>query len=186
MNGGSVVIPALTRWGLSAHADLVYRTLTGGSWSTAHLARQLGVAPHTVKRACDELVACGAVRYAGSAGGERIWRAMPVDHVLDRLSRRTGATAQAARPAPAKMVIHDRCPAAAAQPLTPRERAVVRSLLAGHTDATIARMLGVSARTVQYTIRSLMDRLGVTTRFALGHALGRLGHDFPADRPPPS
>ncbi|MBG6135836.1 helix-turn-helix domain-containing protein [Longispora fulva] len=63
-------------------------------------------------------------------------------------------------------------------PLNPREQAIMRLLLEGHTDAAMARTLGLSARTLQYTIRSVMDRLGVNTRFALGHALGRLGHDL--------
>ena len=59
-----------------------------------------------------------------------------------------------------------------------REKALVELLAAGHTDASAARRLGVSPRTVSYTLQSLMDRLEVENRFQLGLALGTLGtHD---------
>jgi DNA-binding NarL/FixJ family response regulator len=58
---------------------------------------------------------------------------------------------------------------------TARERALVELLAAGHTDASAARRLGVSPRTVSYTLQSLMDRLEVENRFQLGLALGTLG-----------
>lgn len=57
--------------------------------------------------------------------------------------------------------------------LTPRERAVIRLLAVGRTDASAARELGLSLRTVAYVLRGLMDRLHVETRFQLGLALGR-------------
>jgi DNA-binding NarL/FixJ family response regulator len=79
---------------------------------------------------------------------------------------------------------------------SPREKALVELLAAGHTDASAARRLGVSPRTVSYTLQSLMDRLEVENRFQLGLALGTLGtqedDDRPSapyaaqDRPPPS
>ncbi len=56
-----------------------------------------------------------------------------------------------------------------------REKALVELLAAGHTDASAARRLGVSPRTVSYTLQSLMDRLDVENRFQLGLALGTLG-----------
>ena len=63
--------------------------------------------------------------------------------------------------------------------LTARERALVELLAAGHTDASAARRLGCSPRTVSYTLRALMDRLGVENRFQLGLALGgALGGDL--------
>ena len=58
---------------------------------------------------------------------------------------------------------------------SPREKALVELLAAGHTDASAARRLGVSPRTVSYTLQSLMDRLEVENRFQLGLALGTLG-----------
>lgn len=48
----------------------------------------------------------------------------------------------------------------------------MRLLVAGHTDAVVAERLGISPRTIAYTMRSLMDRLGVENRFQLGLILG--------------
>ncbi|MFJ6195518.1 LuxR C-terminal-related transcriptional regulator [Micromonospora sp. NPDC092111] len=59
--------------------------------------------------------------------------------------------------------------------LTPRERALVALLAAGHTDTTAAQRLNVSLRTVAYTLRALMDRLGVENRFQLALLLGAAG-----------
>ncbi|MFY1632081.1 LuxR C-terminal-related transcriptional regulator [Solwaraspora sp. WMMB335] len=59
--------------------------------------------------------------------------------------------------------------------LTPREQALVALLAAGHTDATAARELQLSLRTVAYTMRNLMDRLGVENRFQLAILLGACG-----------
>ncbi len=59
--------------------------------------------------------------------------------------------------------------------LTTRERSLVELLAAGHTDTVVSRRLGISARTIGYTLRSLMDRLNVENRFQLGLALGSQG-----------
>ncbi|WP_326553794.1 helix-turn-helix transcriptional regulator [Micromonospora sp. NBC_01813] len=59
--------------------------------------------------------------------------------------------------------------------LTPREQALVALLAAGHTDASAAEELRLSLRTVAYTIRNLMDRLGVENRFQLAVLLGASG-----------
>jgi DNA-binding NarL/FixJ family response regulator len=56
--------------------------------------------------------------------------------------------------------------------LDPREHTLVGLLAQGHTDASAATELRVSARTVSTIVRSLMDRLGVENRFQLGVALG--------------
>ncbi len=56
--------------------------------------------------------------------------------------------------------------------LTPRERLIVVMLTEGHTDAAIAAKLDLSVRTIAYTLSSLMDRYGVSTRFQLGLRLG--------------
>jgi DNA-binding CsgD family transcriptional regulator len=61
--------------------------------------------------------------------------------------------------------------------LTPRERAIVASLAAGCTDANAAAQLGLSVRTIAYTVRGLMDRYGVQNRFQLGLVLGSAGVD---------
>ncbi|GAA4723977.1 helix-turn-helix domain-containing protein [Phytohabitans rumicis] len=58
--------------------------------------------------------------------------------------------------------------------LDPREQALVKLLAQGHTDATAARELRISTRSVSSIVRTLMDRLGVDNRFQLGLALGAL------------
>lgn len=58
--------------------------------------------------------------------------------------------------------------------LTSREKAIVALLAQGHTDAASAQRLGMSTRSLTYTLRALMDRLGVDNRFQLGLALGAL------------
>jgi DNA-binding CsgD family transcriptional regulator len=65
--------------------------------------------------------------------------------------------------------------------LTQREKAVVALLAEGHTDATAARRLGMSTRSVTYTLRALMDRFGVENRFQLGLALGAMKAATPPD-----
>jgi DNA-binding CsgD family transcriptional regulator len=55
------------------------------------------------------------------------------------------------------------------------ERVMLGLLMAGLTDAAIARTLGISARSVRRHVAALEDRAGVTTRFALGAAAVRLG-----------
>ncbi|MFY1694170.1 LuxR C-terminal-related transcriptional regulator [Solwaraspora sp. WMMA2101] len=59
--------------------------------------------------------------------------------------------------------------------LTPREQALVALLASGHTDASAAEELRLSLRTVAYTMRNLMDRLGVENRFQLAILLGASG-----------
>lgn len=61
--------------------------------------------------------------------------------------------------------------------LNARERAIVSMLAAGHTDATTSEQLGLSARTIAYTLRSLMDRYGAQNRFQLGMMLGAYATD---------
>ena len=58
--------------------------------------------------------------------------------------------------------------------LTARERSLIHLLALGHTDATAARELQISPRSVSNILRALMDQLGVENRFQLGLALGAL------------
>jgi DNA-binding CsgD family transcriptional regulator len=69
--------------------------------------------------------------------------------------------------------------------LDPRERELVELLARGHTDASAARELRISARSVSYVLRGLMDRLGVDNRFQLGLALGAMRATQPAPPPTP-
>jgi DNA-binding CsgD family transcriptional regulator len=66
-------------------------------------------------------------------------------------------------------------------PVTPVERAILGLMMAGTTDATIARTLGISPRSVRRHVAALEERAGVTNRFALGAAAARL--DWLADQP---
>lgn len=59
--------------------------------------------------------------------------------------------------------------------LSERERDLLRLLALGHTDASAARAMRLSPRTVSNTLRHLMDRLGVGNRFQLGLAAGARG-----------
>ncbi len=65
--------------------------------------------------------------------------------------------------------------------LSNREQVLVRLLAMGHTDQSAALELRLSVRTVAYTMRHLMDRLGVENRFQLALLLGAAGA---APRPP--
>jgi DNA-binding CsgD family transcriptional regulator len=56
--------------------------------------------------------------------------------------------------------------------LSPRESALLGLLAVGHTDQSAAEELGLSPRTVAYTMRTLMDRVGVQNRFQLALVLG--------------
>jgi DNA-binding CsgD family transcriptional regulator len=56
--------------------------------------------------------------------------------------------------------------------LTPREKALVALLAAGHSEESAAAELGVSRRTVLYALRAMMDRVGVHNRFQLALILG--------------
>lgn len=55
------------------------------------------------------------------------------------------------------------------------QNAVLNLLAQGMTDATIARVLGVSPRSVRRQVAALQERAGVGSRFALGAAAVRLG-----------
>lgn len=63
-------------------------------------------------------------------------------------------------------------------PLTPREKAVLTSLVAGRSNKEIAREMGISHRTVEVHRASLMTRLGVrnlaeAVRMGLAAGLGQ-------------
>jgi DNA-binding NarL/FixJ family response regulator len=53
------------------------------------------------------------------------------------------------------------------------EDTIITLLAAGVKDEAIARQLGVSPHTVRRRIAALCKRLGVTTRFQAGLALGQ-------------
>lgn len=57
--------------------------------------------------------------------------------------------------------------------MTARQRAVAAGLVAGETDAAIARKLRVSVRTVAAEVRFLMDALGASSRYQASVRLHR-------------
>lgn len=69
--------------------------------------------------------------------------------------------------------------------LTPRERAILALLAEGHTDETTAAQLGLSRRTVAYTVADLMERHGARNRFQLGLFLSDLNTPTTDDDPEP-
>jgi DNA-binding CsgD family transcriptional regulator len=69
--------------------------------------------------------------------------------------------------------------------LTAREQTIVGLLAQGHTDGVVAQRIGISQRTIAYTMRALMDRLGVENRFQLGLILGAARATEPFVEPDP-
>ncbi|WP_412540496.1 helix-turn-helix transcriptional regulator [Longispora sp. K20-0274] len=65
--------------------------------------------------------------------------------------------------------------------LSPREAAIIALLSSGHTDASVAAELGISVRTIAYTVSDLMNRCGVSNRFQLGLVLGAHGTTPPKE-----
>ncbi len=65
--------------------------------------------------------------------------------------------------------------AATVGPLETRDRLILTLLASGATDASIARQIRASQRTVERRIKALMERLGVTTRFQAGVQAARMG-----------
>lgn len=59
--------------------------------------------------------------------------------------------------------------------LTAQDREVLRQLADGHTDALIARKLGISVRTARRMIAELATRLGARSRFQLGVRVAEVG-----------
>lgn len=59
--------------------------------------------------------------------------------------------------------------------LNRRDKAILTLLAAGAADATIARQCGISQRTVERRVRSLMNSLGAGTRFQAGVQAARHG-----------
>jgi DNA-binding CsgD family transcriptional regulator len=59
--------------------------------------------------------------------------------------------------------------------LTPAQQAVLEFMAAGLTDAKIGRQTGMSTTTVRRHITAIMNRLGVSSRFAAGAAAQRKG-----------
>ncbi|WP_093792186.1 LuxR C-terminal-related transcriptional regulator [Streptomyces sp. cf124] len=59
--------------------------------------------------------------------------------------------------------------------ITPRQRAIARLLVEGHTDTAIADRLGLNVRTARLHIAKLAAQLGSESRAQLGYLIGRSG-----------
>lgn len=59
--------------------------------------------------------------------------------------------------------------------VTPRQRAIARLLVEGHTDTAIADRLGLNVRTARLHIAKLAAHLGSESRAQLGYLIGRSG-----------
>lgn len=78
-------IPSLTRWGLSADADLVFRTLSiYGPREAGWLAGELGIGRARLHSALSDLHQAGAVRQSTGAG-RKVWCAVTADAALASL-----------------------------------------------------------------------------------------------------
>lgn len=88
-------IPTLTRWGVSAHGDLVYRMLTAfGAKSDAALARTLKLPVKKVRAGLEELHGLGAAAVLPGPH-ERVWRATSPATVVTVLRARQARLAGA-------------------------------------------------------------------------------------------
>lgn len=64
---------------------------------------------------------------------------------------------------------------AAPETIASRDAIIMKLLASGATDSTITRRLGISQRTVERRVRSIMDGLGAETRFQAGVEAVRQG-----------
>jgi DNA-binding NarL/FixJ family response regulator len=72
-------------------------------------------------------------------------------------------------------VAADISPPAQEVQLDRRDTQILSLLSDGRTDATIARLSGISQRTVERRVRVLMNQLGAATRFQAGVQASRRG-----------
>jgi DNA-binding CsgD family transcriptional regulator len=61
------------------------------------------------------------------------------------------------------------------EPLTPKEREVVRLVVTGRTLAEVGEALGVSRNTVHFHVKNIYDKLRVGSRVELALVAARLG-----------
>jgi len=120
--------------------------------------------------AADDFASGGYALWAGEAAAEasRLYRAagdLPAARAMDAVV--LGAV-RSCGPAAAHLAV------TGADRLTPREVEVALLAAKGRSDRDIAAALGVSIRTVQAHLRSVFQKLDLTSRTSLADALGLL------------
>ncbi|MFF8828103.1 helix-turn-helix domain-containing protein [Streptomyces sp. NPDC015131] len=172
--------------GLDEGQEAAYRALVGlGAAAAGDLARRLDLPEAEAERLLRRLESSGlAVR--ARARPEGCWEPAPPGPALGALVARRRHELERAERAAARLDEEYRAEdrAGAAGPAAPdgTDLEILALLLAGLTDASVAKQLGLGLRTVQRRVRGLMEAAGVTTRLQLGWAAYRLGW-VAGDRP---
>src|SRR5688572_25846901 len=95
-----IPVPSLTKWGVSAQADLVYRTLTTlGPHRIVEMNRSLDLPRQTIRSALDELHAVGGVAPESAVlrTDDRLWMASSPRTFIAALKERREREARAMR-----------------------------------------------------------------------------------------
>jgi DNA-binding CsgD family transcriptional regulator len=85
---------------------------------------------------------------------------------MDAFAERARVELRAAGELASNRAVHN------ADDLTPQELQIARLASEGSSNAEIAARLFISASTVEYHLRKVFRKLGITTRVRIGHALG--------------
>ncbi|MET9954787.1 LuxR C-terminal-related transcriptional regulator [Streptomyces sp. NPDC006339] len=143
----------------------------------------LGAEVRTVPEVFERLIICDRSVAFVPVGEDRGRAALEIRHpaVVRILARAFEQTWAQATPVD---------PAAAARPeivLSEVQLTILRAIVDGQTDETVARRLGVSRRTIGDHVRRISERLGSHSRAQLGYLLASSGlvtpETFPAGRP---
>jgi DNA-binding NarL/FixJ family response regulator len=103
----------------------------------------------------------GAVR-AGARG--YVLKGAPVDEIARAIRAVHAGGSYLASPVAAKILRQMRSPRRATTTLSDRERTVLREVAAGRSTKQIARVLGITERTVKFHVASIMNKLGADNR----------------------
>lgn len=160
-------------------AIVVDRNLLGDPAVTRELERQaasgarvrvMGAVPFGIVTADDRAAAVDLTQHDSAGGGGFLVRRAAVVAGMNALVDIGSTRGITLRPREEEDSGADR-----GMPADDRDRRILGLLATGATDQMIARSLGVSTRTVERRIRSLMEHLGSATRFQAGVQAARRG-----------